>query len=91
MALLRQSPEYTAEAHSLFAPIPEMLRRDLHFLHQAMEVTESYIVMGGNVFLEANANVVVEVGHGRSVGCLALQDQYPVASCTISCFHAPCR
>ena len=53
-----KAPEYTAELHALFPHIHLMLQRDLGFVQQAMQLLESYVVLGAGAFLDTHAGLV---------------------------------
>jgi hypothetical protein len=56
-----QAPEYTAELHALFPHIHLMIQRDLGFVQQAMQLLESYVILGAGSFLDTHAGLVTSL------------------------------
>jgi hypothetical protein len=58
LTLIRLSPELSIRLFELFSYWPSILSRDAEYLHQLLEILESYILLGGEEFVLKISGVV---------------------------------
>eukprot|EP00753_Platysulcus_tardus_P005289 PLAT1314.1.p1 GENE.PLAT1314.1~~PLAT1314.1.p1 ORF type:complete len:383 (+),score=210.17 PLAT1314.1:41-1150(+) len=53
LATLRNAPEYTPELHDMWPALPAYLQQDADYAKEVILLLESYILLGGDMFLSA--------------------------------------